>query len=198
MKKITLILLILSAFSIASEAQEISAAFGVGGMWAPSANNVQQVNSNGIPFFPQSVGTGTWPVVSGSFVTAKRIGIEGEVTWRAKQNLYDGFQPFRPIFWDINALYAPKIGNRATLELVGGIGQEDVRFYNGNVNCGFAGCTNFDSEKHFMGDVGAGLRLYATKNFFVRPEARVYFVRNNFDFSGNHAVRAGVSVGFTF
>ncbi len=198
MKKLTLILLVLSAFCIASEAQEISAAFGVSGMWAPSANSTNLITSNGNVFFPQSVGTGTWPVVSGSFVTAKRIGIEGEVTWRAKQNFYDGFQPFRPIFWDINALYAPKLGNRATLELLGGIGQEDVRFYTGNVNCSFSGCTNFDSEKHLMGDIGAGLRLYATKNFFVRPEARVYFMKNNFDFSGNHAVRAGVSVGFTF
>ncbi len=198
MKKLTLILLVLSAFSIASEAQEISAAFGLSGVWAPSANSTNLITNNGNVFFPQSVGTGTWPVVSGSFVTAKRIGIEGEVTWRARQNFYDGFQPFRPIMWDINALYAPKLGDRATLELLGGIGQEDVRFYTGNLNCSFSGCTNFDSEKHFMGDVGAGLRLYLTKNFFVRPEARVYFVRNNFDFSGNHAVRGGVSLGFTF
>ena len=118
MKKITLIFLVLAAFSIASQAQEISAAFGVSGMWAPSANNVPLTNS----FFPQSIGTGTWPVVSGSFVTAKRIGIEGEVSWRAKQNFYDGIEPFRPIFWDINAIYAPKLGDRATLELLGGIG----------------------------------------------------------------------------
>lgn len=198
MKKLTLIFLVLSAFSIASQAQEISAAFGVSGMWAPSANSTNLITSNGNTFFPQSIGTGTWPVVSGSFVTAKRIGIEGEFAWRAKQNLYDGFQPFRPIFWDINALYAPKLGNRATLELLGGIGSEDVRFY-GVTNCStFTGCTNFVSEKHLMGDVGAGLRVYATKNFFIRPEARLYFVRNNFDFSGSKAVRAGVSVGFTF
>ena len=182
-----------------SQAQEISAAFGVGGVWAPSANNTNpSVTSTGANFFPQSVGTGTWPVISGSFVTAKRFGVEGEVAWRAKQNLYDGFQPFRPILWDINALYAPKLGNRATLELLGGIGQEDVRFYTGATNCGFTGCTNFVSEKHLMGDVGAGLRLYATKNFFIRPEARFYFARNNFDFSGSHFVRGGVSLGFTF
>ena len=198
MKKFTLILLVLFSLAIVSQAQEISAAFGVGGMWAPSANNTSLVTSNGNTFFPQSVGTGTWPVVSGSYVTAKRIGVEGEFTWRAKQNLYDGFQPFRPIFWDINALYAPKLGNRATLELLGGIGQEDVRFYNGTTTCGFTGCTNFVSEKHLMGDVGAGLRLYATKNFFIRPETRFYFVRNNFDFSGARAIRGGVSVGFTF
>ena len=163
-------------------------------MWAPSANNVPLTNS----FFPQSIGTGTWPVVSGSFVTAKRIGIEGEVSWRAKQNFYDGIEPFRPIFWDINAIYAPKLGDRATLELLGGIGGESVRFYGGSSCNAFSGCSNFVSENHLMGDLGAGLRLYATKNFFIRPEARVYFVRNNFDFSGAHAVRGGVSIGFTF
>jgi hypothetical protein len=197
-RKSTLILLVLFALAGWSQAQEISAAFGVSGMWAPSANSTNLVTSNGNTFFPQSIGTGTWPVVSGSFVTAKRIGVEGEFTWRAKQNFYDGFQPFRPIFWDINALYAPKLGNRATLELLGGIGSEDVRFY-GVTNCStFTGCTNFVSEKHLLGDLGAGLRLYATKNFFIRPEARFYFVRNNFDFSGARAMRGGVSLGFTF
>ena len=192
MRKTTLILLTLFALAIAGEAQEISAAFGVSGMSAPSALNA------GSNFSPQSIGTGTFPVVSASFVTSKRIGLEGEVTWRATQNLYQGFQNFRPIFYDFNAIYAPKLGNRATLELLGGVGAESVRFY-GVSNCStFSGCTNFVSENHLLGDVGAGLRLYATSNFFVRPEMRYYFVRNNTDFSGAHAIRAGVSLGFTF
>jgi hypothetical protein len=190
-RKFTLILLVLSALTIVAQAQEVSAAFGVSGVWAPSAANA------GASFSPQSIGTGTFPVVSASFVTNKRYGIEGEVSWRAKQNLYEGFQNFRPIFWDINAIYAPKLGDRATLELLGGMGGESVRFY-GVSNCGFAGCTNFVSENHLLADVGAGLRLYATHNFFVRPEARFYFVRNNTDFSGARAIRGGVSVGFTF
>ena len=191
MRKITLILLVLSALTIAAQAQEISAAFGVSGVWAPSAANA------GSGFSPQSIGTGTFPVVSASFVTNRRIGIEGEVSWRATQNLYQGFQNFRPNFYDFNAIYAPKLGDRATLELLGGLGGESVRFY-GVTNCGFAGCTNFVSENHLMGDVGAGLRLYVTKNLFIRPEARFYFVHNNVDFSGARAIRGGVSVGFTF
>src|SRR3954451_19782813 len=140
------------------EAQEISVAFGISGMGAPSATSASG------SFSPQSIGTGTFPVVSGSFVTGKRIGIEGEVTWRATQNLYQGFENFRPIFYDFNAIFAPKLGNSATLELLGGVGAESVRFY-GVQNCGFAGCTNFVSANHLMGDVGAGLRLYATRNF---------------------------------
>jgi hypothetical protein len=190
-RKNTLILLLLLALAGFSQAQEVSAAFGISGVGAPSATNASG------SFSPQSIGGGTFPVISASFVTPKRIGIEGEVTWRATQNLYQGFEPFRPIFWDINAIYAPKLGDRATLELLGGIGAESVRFY-GVQNCGFAGCTNFVSANHLMGDLGAGLRLYATRNFFIRPEARFYFVRNNFDFSGAHAIRGGVSMGFTF
>ena len=192
MRKTTLILLTLCVLAIAGQAQEISAAIGVSGMSAPSALNA------GSNFSPQSIGTGTFPVVSASFVSSKRIGIEGEVTWRATQNLYEGVQNFRPIFYDFNAIYAPKLGNRATLELVGGVGAESVRFY-GVSNCSsFSGCTNFVSTNHLLGDVGAGLRLYATSNFFIRPEMRYYFVRNNGDFSGAHSIRVGASLGFTF
>jgi hypothetical protein len=190
-KKTYLTLFAFLCFAVAGQAQEISAAIGFSSLTAPSAANV---TGN---FSPQSIGGGLFPTISASYVTGLRLGIEGEVSWRATQNLYQGFENYRPIFYDVNAIFAPKLGNRAILEVVGGLGAESVRFY-GVSNCGFAGCTNFVSANHLMGDVGAGLRLYATKNFFVRPEARWYFVRNNFDFSGAHATRAGVSLGFTF
>jgi hypothetical protein len=34
-------------------------------------------------------------------------------------------------------------------------------------------------------------------HLFIRPEARFYVIRNNFEFSGNHATRLGVSIGYS-
>ena len=36
------------------------------------------------------------------------------------------------------------------------------------------------------------------RGFFVRPEARFYWINNNTDFSSNHAGRVGATIGYTF
>jgi hypothetical protein len=49
-----------------------------------------------------------------------------------------------------------------------------------------------------MADFGGALRLYVRGGFFVRPEAKIYLVNNNQEFSSNHVTRYGVSIGYTF
>jgi hypothetical protein len=50
-----------------------------------------------------------------------------------------------------------------------------------------------------MGDFGGGIRLYPVGNFFVRPEARLYLIHGADDlFSSGHAVRYGISIGYSF
>lgn len=49
-----------------------------------------------------------------------------------------------------------------------------------------------------MGDVGGGIKVYAWRRFFVRPEARFYLINNNTEFSSGHALRYGLSIGYTF
>jgi hypothetical protein len=49
-----------------------------------------------------------------------------------------------------------------------------------------------------MEHFGGGLRLSAFHALFVRPEAHLYLVNNNVEFSSGHAVRYGVSIGYTF
>ena len=44
-------------------------------------------------------------------------------------NLYGGFQPERPLFYDFNGIYAPKLGKHAAAEVMAGIGWESIRFY---------------------------------------------------------------------
>jgi hypothetical protein len=126
------------------------------------------------------------------------VGVEGDIAWRASQNLYGGSQPVRPILYTFNAIWVPKITKNITAEVLGGIGGEDLRFY-GAINYNpFSGYTNYTSSNHFMGDFGGGIRAYFWRNAFIRPEVRLYLINNNVEFSSDYAARYSVSLGYSF
>ena len=168
--------------------------FGVGTVMAPSSSGA------GVGHSPQTLSGGTYLSFSGDYLFWHNVGIQGEVAWRASETLWGGYQPYRPIFYDFNAIYAPPLGKYAQLELLGGIGALSTRFYTQTYTCDYFTytCTNYVSSNHFMGDVGAGLRLYLGKGVFLRPEVREYFINNNVEFSSGHATRAGVTLGYSF
>ncbi len=163
-----------------AQAQEFDAAFGVGTLTAPSASSA---SGN---YAPQSLSGGAYPSFSGDFLFRGRLGVGGEVAWRASRAIYGAYQPYR------------KLGKFAAAELMAGIGVESLRAYQPFTTCGFTGCTNYVSTNHFMGHVGGGLRVYAHGHFFVRPEAHLYLVRNNVEFSSGRATRFGISLGYNF
>ncbi len=186
----TLLFLSSSAFG-----QTGDIAFGVSGL--KSTYPSSSVVNSGF-FYAPSLGGGTYLSVNGDYILWHNFGVGGELSWRATQNLYLGYQPYRPLFYSANAVYAPKINKRLGAEFVAGIGAESLHFYSNFYTCGFSGCTNYTSSNHFMGDFGAGLKIYATDHIFIRPEVRLYVIKNNFEFDSNHTVRAGVSIGYTF
>lgn len=192
-KKLPLLATICLLFFVAlsAQAQQFDLAFGGGGLLAPSASAASSTH------LPQTQAGGTYLAVSGDVLIKNHFGVSGEMAWRASQNVYGGFQPYRPLLWDFNAIYAPRKG-RIGGDLMAGIGAETIRFYQPFFSCGFTGCTNYVSSNHFLGHFGAGLRLYPVGNFFIRPEAHVYLIHNNFEFSSNYATRVGVSIGYTF
>src|ERR1700756_1829436 len=104
--------------AVATQAQQITAAFGVGTVLAPSAASASGNYSS------QSLRGGAYPAFSGDFLFHKNFGVMGEIAWRASQNFYQGSYPFRPLFWDFNGLYAPRLGNKAQADLTAGIGAE--------------------------------------------------------------------------
>ena len=180
--------------TVAAQAQ-LDAAIGFGTVTAPSAADASGDH------FPQNVGGGLFIAVSADYLLKHNFGVGGEVSWRASQNNYAGVAPFRPIFYDFNGVYAPPLGRHAAAEFQAGIGAQSVRFYqNFTVNCNqFTGtCTNYVSTNHFMGHFAAGLRYYVHGNLFIRPEAHLYLVHNNFEFSGARATRFGASIGYSF
>jgi hypothetical protein len=193
LRKLTLIAVLVLPFLIQGNlhAQQFDVAFGVGTLTAPSASSASGDHA------PVSITGGAYPVFSADLLLKNRFGVSGELAWRASRNLYAGFQPYRPLFYDFNGLYAPKLGKSAAAELSAGIGWESLRFYQGFTTCGVT-CTDFVSSNHFMGHFGAGLRYYFRGHFFVRPEADLYLINNNQEFSSPRATRFGVSLGYSF
>jgi hypothetical protein len=171
--------------------QQMDFAFGMSTVTAPSGAEASGDH------FPQSMTGGAYPSFSGGFLIRHGFGVNGEVTWRASRNLYAGVAPIRPVLFDFNAVYAPRIG-RVSPELMAGIGAESIRFYQNFISCGFSGCTNYTSSNHFLGHFGGGVRLYLTNSVFLRPEAHLYLINNNNEFSSARATRFGVSIGYSF
>ena len=176
--------------------QQIDAQFGINGINAPSASNL---NANTLDHSPQSLSGGVYPSFAADFIIWHNLGFNGEVAWRATRALYqdDPTLPYRPIFYDFNAVYARKAG-RVGFTAMGGIGAESVRFYGNFQNCNNLGCTNYVSSNHFLGHVGGALRLYMTKSVYLAPEAHFYFVHNNIEFTSAHATRYGLNIGYSF
>lgn len=140
----------------------------------------------------QSLDGGYYPAVSADVIFYKHVGVEGEFAWRVGRGTYAPTElniPYRPIFWAINAVWAPKISKRISLELVGGAGEQSTRFYSGS---------SYAASNHLMGDVGGGIKMYAWRHFFFRPEARLYLVKDNLEFSSARSLRYGASIGYTF
>jgi hypothetical protein len=172
----------------AAHAQQFDMSFGVSGLTGPASTATVQ-----------TIGGGAYPSFGMDFLFYHNVGVGFNAAFRANQNLYQGFQPFRPFFYDVDAVYAPPLGKRAQAELSAGIGASSVRFYTPFLTCGtFTGCTDFVSSNHFLGQFGGGLRFYVTNRIFIRPEAHLYLIHNNFEFSGSHATRFGVSIGYSF
>ena len=170
-----------------AHAQQFDLSFGVSGLTGPSSTADLQ-----------TIGGGAYPTFGLDFLFFHNLGVGFNAAFRANQNLYQGQLPFRPFFYDVDAVYAPPLGKRAQAELSAGIGTESVRFYTPTFQCSFIGCTNFVSSNHFLGQFGAAIRRYVTPKIFIRPEAHLYAVHNNVEFSGSRATRFGVSIGYSF
>jgi len=177
-------------------AQQIDVAFA-GGSLASSGNGF-----SGGSFLPTE-GGGAFLGFNGDVLfkplLGGNLGVQAEVNWKASQGLYAGQIPYRPLFYDFNAIYAKRFSKYVGVEALAGIGGESIRFYSDSYSCDIYGdCTNYVSSNHFMGDVGGGIRFYPYGNFFVRPEMRLYLINNNEEFSSSHPVRYGVSIGYEF
>src|SRR5271155_163578 len=102
LRKLTLIASLFALFMAAAavHAQQIDAAFGVSTLTAPSSSSALNSTSYSAP----TIGGGTFPGFSFDYLLHKRFGLQTEIYWRATQNVYQGYQPFRPLYWDFNGI----------------------------------------------------------------------------------------------
>jgi len=194
LKRVILVAAACGFFFVVSStrAQQLDAGFAVSGVTATPASSA---SGN---FFPQNMGGGAYAGFSTDYLLRHHFGVGFEVNWRASRTNYQGVQPFRPILYDFNGVYAPPLGKRAALELQGGIGVSSTRFYQPFFTCTFISCTNFATSNHFLGHVGGGIRFYFWHNVFLRPEAHYYGIHNNIEFAGSRVTRFGVTLGYSF
>ncbi len=77
---------------------------------------------------------------------------------------------YRPVFYNFNAVYSPKLASHAYLELVAGVGAMSTHLYECS-DCGdhWRQLRSCQSSTHFDGDFGAGLKLYLLKGLFRSP-----------------------------
>lgn len=138
--------------------------------------------------------------LGGDVIFHKRLGLAFDAAWRASQGNYaDSGQPYRPILFDFNGVYQPRLSKKVGADLMGGIGWQSTRFYGyqPTSNCVYFGAC-YQSSNHFLVDLGAGIRYYAYGHFFIRPEVRYYRIFNNTsDFTSGNVIRVGASIGYT-
>ncbi len=179
--------------SLAS-AQQGDAMFGFGTIMA-TGSNTSSCGSNCVG--PEKGGLFT--TISGDVIFHKRLGINVEANWRTKQNVDAFGQYFRPLLFDFNGLYQPRLGKKLGADLMGGIGWQSTRFY------GFVptfSCEQlnacYTSSNHFLVHLGGGIRYYVLGHLFVRPEVHYYHILNNTDvFNNTNVIRVGASIGYT-
>lgn len=202
MRKFVLLAIVSSFFSLANfaSAQQADAMLGFGTIVDPSSSTPNCTLS----FTSNCLGPekgGLYTTISGDVIFKRRVGFNFEANWRTKQGLdnANGGQLYRPLLFDFNGVYQPRITKKVGADLMGGIGWQSTRFYGYNYssNClVFGSC--YTSNNHFLVHLGGGLRYYVFGNLFLRPEVHYYHILNNTDvFTNSNVLRVGASIGYT-
>ena len=176
-----------------ARAQQVDVAVGAGILLSTKNRNASQA------FLPPPEKGGLYPSFSFDRIFKNHYGYSAELATAYTQQSYNGFQDYRPIFYDVNAVFAPHLRNRMDADFMAGVGGERVLFYSPSGNCNFAvGCTTHLDANHLLFHIGADVRYSVWKHFFVRPEAHLYHIVNNVEFHSDNVLRVGGSIGYTF
>ena len=199
MRKLAFLVTVFAVFSLSNlaSAQQADVALGFGTLLSPGA---AACGSSGFVNFVCPEKGGLYTNLGGDVIFHRRIGVGFDATWRSGQGDFGGLgQPYRPILYDFNGVFQPKLSKKAGLDLTGGIGWQSTRFYGyqQTYSCYALGAC-YNSANHFLVDLGAGVRYYVWGHVFLRPEVRYYHVINNSDaFSSDNVLHVGASIGYT-
>jgi hypothetical protein len=141
----------------------------------------------------------------------KHFGVGMEATMQPGKQTYVQL-PFSPLygasklqsrvtFYDFNGIYQPVNTKQATLQLIGGVGGTNMRFYQNFSSSSLLGNYNGSqyagSSNHFNLHAGVGVQVYVSGNIFVRPQFDLHYVPNFEQFGTNLVKQEMVWVGYT-
>ena len=125
------------------------------------------------------------------------LGLGFEATWKYHKANDPYGQTYRPILYDVNAVFEPKLGKKVAGDFMAGVGGQTTVFYGYATSCPI-GCVTYVNSTHFAEHLGGGIRYYFWRHFFLRPEIHYYHIQNNTnDFTSNNVFRMGASIGLT-
>ena len=184
----------LLGFAAVAHAQQIDVAVGAGILESTKNTSASQ------NFLPPPEKGGLYPSVSVDRIFKNHFGYSAELAYRYHYALYNYYQQFRPLLYDVNAVFAPTLAKRTNANLMAGLGGQTVLFYSSYGGCYYAsGCTTHLNSNHFLLHAGAGIQYRLWRGVFVRPEAHYYHIVNNTTvFHSDNVLRLGASIGYTF
>jgi hypothetical protein len=192
----SVLLLVISSFAGAQSRFDFY--FGMGTTQVGSSGQVIQNSSTGdVSQTPHMAGV--FGTIGGGLFLKENYGFGAQVSFRFKQGDYVGYG-YRPIFYDFNGMWTPKVGKFVVPEFQGGFGGLNLRFYDasnpyvdstGRVST-FAGSFN-----HFQLHAAAGLRFKAKDHIYIRPQVDYHWVPNLKDQFGSNSV-LGYSLAVLF
>jgi hypothetical protein len=176
--------------------------FGIGFGTQHAKSTGQSINTFGdnVLYKTPSLG-GFFLGFGGNLMLWKHAGVGFEASLQPNKPDYAGLQA-RTTFWDVNGILQPVAAKRAALQLQGGIGAANMKFYYSSQYCDqFAGCSSsnqyLESSNHFAAHAGVGVQLYLTEHVFIRPQFDVRYVHNFYQFGSNWVPGGTVWLGYS-
>ncbi len=147
----------------------------------------------------------------GDYMFNPRFGVGTDILFQPAKQDYASFDAISPgekiqsrmTFWDLNGVARPFRNKQAALQLEGGLGVANLRFYDTISQSGVLGNLSSDqyisSANHFQLHAGVGVPFYLKDGFFIRPQFDIHYVPNLDQQFGRNLVTQGmVWVGYNF
>jgi len=109
----------------------------------------------------------------------------------------------RVTFYQFDGIYQPYATKKASLQLIGGVGGANTKFYVAQSSTGsLLGNVNqsqyAQSANHIQVHAGVGVQFYVSGNIFIRPEFDIHYVPNFIQFGSNIVTSETVWIGYSF
>jgi hypothetical protein len=152
--------------------------------------------------------------INGNLMLWKHFGLGAGATFQPAKKDYIIFQQGgagqfgdilqeRTTFYDFNAIFEPISTTAASVQLIGGIGGANVKFYekvssNSSVLGNSQYTQFFGSSNHFALHGAVAVPFYVRGNIFIKPQLDIRYITNFDQFKRNMVPGFMVWVGYSF